>query len=117
MCAAAGFLYLKFRPETNSDTKEITVTVIHADKSEKNFTYKTNAGFLGDVLTENGLIKGEKGEYGLYITTVDGETADDAREQWWCILKGEESVNTAADKTPVQDGDCFRLILKEGYDY
>ena len=51
----------------------------------------------------------------MFITTVDGETADDSKEQWWCITKGGEMVNTGADQTPIQDQDQFELTLKEGY--
>ena len=67
------------------------------------------------MLTEEGLAEGTEGPYGMFITTVDGETADDSKEQWWCITKGGEMVNTGADQTPIQDQDQFELTLKEGY--
>ena len=51
----------------------------------------------------------------MFITTVDGETADESKEQWWCITKSGEMVNTGADQTPIQDQDIFELTLKEGY--
>ena len=51
----------------------------------------------------------------MYILTVDGETADESKQQWWCITKGGEMVNTSVDTTPIQDGDQFELTLKEGY--
>ena len=44
-----------------------------------------------------------------------GETADASRQQWWCLTKGGESVNTSADQTPIADGDVFELTLTEGY--
>ena len=25
----------------------------------------------------------QQGEYGLYVLTVDGETADESEQQWW----------------------------------
>ena len=31
------------------------------------------------------------------------------------ITKGGEMVNTSIETTPIQDGDKFELILKEGY--
>ena len=55
------------------------------------------------------------GPYGLFITAVDGEKADDTKQQWWCITKGGETVNTSAEQTPIADGDRFELTMKEGY--
>ena len=112
---AAGLLYMKFKPKTTEGEKKITVTVIHADESEKTFEYDTDVEYLGEILLKEKLIEGEKGQYGLYIQTVDGETANDSKQQWWCITKGGEMVNTAVDTTPIQDGDQFELTLKEGY--
>ena len=68
-----------------------------------------------EVLKENELVDGEEGEYGLFIQTVDKETADEGKQQWWCITKGGEQVNTSADQTPIADQDQFELTLKEGY--
>ena len=48
-------------------------------------------------------------------TEADGETANESLQQWWCITKGGEQVNTSVDSTPIQDGDHFELTLKEGY--
>ena len=48
-------------------------------------------------------------------TEADGETADESRQQWWCITKGGETVNTSADQTPIHDNDQFEITLKEGY--
>ena len=61
------------------------------------------------------LVDGEDGEFGMFITTADGEQADDSKQQWWCITKAGEQVNTSADQRPVADGDEFELTLKEGY--
>lgn len=109
------FIYQAFKPGTVEGAKEIKIVVVHADGEEKEFTYNTDAEYLGEVLEENKLVEGNKSQYGLFITTVDGEKADDAKQQWWCITKAGEQVNTAVDDTPVQDGEQFELTLKEGY--
>lgn len=115
VCLGAGLLYLKFRPETVQGEKNIQVTVVHGDGEEKKLAYSTDKEYLGEILLEDGMIQGEEGPYGLFIETVDGETADSSRQQWWCITKAGEQVNSAVDATPVQDGDSFELTLKEGY--
>ena len=113
--AAAGLLYMKFKPGTTAGVKEITVKVSALENGEESFTYQTDAEYLGEVLTANKLIEGEDGQYGLFITTANGVKADDSKQQWWCITKGGEQVNTSADQTPIQDGDQFELTLTEGY--
>ena len=116
MIALAMFgVYQVFMPKGQAGAKEIKVTVVHADQTSREFTYQTDAAYLGEVLTAEELIEGEDNEFGIYIKTVDGETADESKEQWRCITKGGERVDTGADQTPVADGDAFELTLMEGY--
>ena len=77
--------------------------------------YQTDAEYLGKVLEDEQLVEGDQGQYGLFITVADGEQADDSKQQWWCLTKGGEMVNTSADQTPIADGDRYELTLKEGY--
>lgn len=95
--------------------KHITVEVIHKDGSLKTFTYQTEQEYLGEVLAGEKLVSGESGAYGLFITTVDGETADDANQEWWCITKNNEQLNTSCDQTPIADGEKYELTLMTGY--
>ena len=114
-CIAAGILVHVYKPETSVGEKEIDIIVIHSDKTENTFTCQTDAEYLADVLLDNEIADGEVGSYGLFITTVDEETADSSKQQWWCITKGGEQVNSGADTLPVADGDQFELTLMEGY--
>ena len=115
LCIAAGVLFHTNKPETTAGAKEINIVVVHADQTEKSFTYQTDAEYLADVLLEKELVDGEMGSYGLFIKTVDGETADDSKQKWWCITKGGEQVNSGADALPIADGDQFELTMMEGY--
>ena len=114
-CLLAALLYLQTRSETAAGDKTIDVVVVHGDGSEAAFQYQTDAEYLGDVLTENGLVEGTESTYGLFITTVDGETADDSLQQWWCITREGEMLSTGADQTPIADGEQYELTLTEGY--
>ena len=67
------------------------------------------------MLVDENLVSGENGAYGMFITSVDGETADDANQEWWCITKKNERLNTSADQTPIADGDAYELTLTIGY--
>lgn len=117
LCVAAGLLYMNFKPETTEGSKEITVKVVDTDGTENELVYKTDAEYLGQVLLDNKLIEGEQQEFGFFIKSVDGKTADDAKQQWWCITKNGEQVVTSVDTTPIQDGEQYELTLKEGYDF
>lgn len=91
--------------------KTLSIQVIVSEEDTRAFTVTTDENYLGPALEAEGLIEGEKGQYGLFITTVDGVKADDSKKQWWCITKGGEDVYTGADSTPIADGDCFELTL------
>lgn len=111
--AAAVLLILWYltRPEPQEGEKQIVIEVIHGDGREEKFSYQTDVEYLGELLTEKGLAEGTQGPYGLYITTVDGEIAQDSLRQWWAITKGGQRVDTGADATPIADGDCFELTM------
>ena len=111
--AAALMLGLWYfnRPQARAGAKTVAVEVVHGDGASKEFSYNTPAEYLGELLVDEGLAQGEQGAYGLFITTVDGETARDSLRQWWCITKGGERVDTGADATPIADGDHFELTL------
>lgn len=108
-------IYRFTREDTAKGAKTVTVEVIHKDSSLKTFEYHTDREYLGEVLADEALATGEEGAYGLFITTVDGETADDANQEWWCITKDGEYLNTSADQTPIADGEKYELTLTVGW--
>lgn len=108
-------LYFGLRDRGSVGDKEISVTVVHRDASQKEFTIETEAAYLGEALLAEGVIAGEEGEYGLYVTEADGETADETNQEWWCVTKGGEAVMTGVDLTPIEDGDQFEITLTVGW--
>lgn len=102
--------------EAKKSTKQINLTVIGADKAEKSFKIDTTKENLRGALEQEKLISGtESKEYGLMITTVDGYTVDESKQEWWQITKDGEFLNTGVDSTPIADGDSFELTLMVGY--
>lgn len=109
---AAG-IYFVARPKTDaaSGAKSITVDVVHADGTSKTFTYQTDAEFLGEVLQSEGLVQGTESDYGLYITTVDGEEAVYENDgAYWAFYVGEDYASQGVDTTPVEDGATYSLV-------
>ena len=103
------------RPATSQGSKTITVEVVHKDGSSKDFTYHTDAEYLGEVLLAEGLIQGDEGDYGLYITAVDGEEAVyETDGAYWAFYVGDEYASLGVDQTPIADGDSFSLVYTVG---
>lgn len=113
--AALFGVYRLTRQNAEAGAKTVTITIIHKDASQKTFTCHTDREYLGELLTDEAIADGESGPYGLFITTVDGETADETAQEWWCITKNLEMLNTSADQTPLADGDQYELTLTTGY--
>lgn len=97
------------------EEKTIKVIVTHKDESKKEFEYTTDLEMLGDLLTAEKLVEGTEGEMGLYITTVDGEKAEDKNQEWWKIMQNGEMAQTGADTLQMADGDTYELIFTTGY--
>ena len=95
------------RPESTEGAKSITVQVVHADKTEKSFTYTTDAEKLGAFLEAENLIVGS-GD-GMFHT-VDGEKADwSINQSYWALyLDGEYAMEGIYDITIV-DGTAYKL--------
>ena len=118
LLAVIGLLagvYAGNRPKTTQGEKQFTVTVVHGDGSQKEFSYATDEEYLGPVLLEEGLIEGSDSEYGLMISAVDGETADwTVNQSYWALYVGEEYAVTGIDTTPVTNGESYSLVYTLG---
>lgn len=99
----------------STGAKAITLTVTHKDGSTKEFNLETTEENLGAALLAEKIISGNDGEYGLFVTTVDGETADEGNQEWWCLTIGGETATTGVDSTPIEDGGAYELTLTVGY--
>ena len=103
------------RPAAQEGAKKLVVTVVHGDGSSKDFSIATDAEFLRGALEEQALIEGSESEFGLFVTAVDGETADSDQQQWWCFSKDGEDLVTGVDDTMIADGEHYEITLKTGW--
>ncbi len=112
---AMVWLWLGSREKTIEGGKAITVTVVHSDGSGKDFSYNTNAEYLGEVILGEGLVEGVEGPYGLEIHAVDGETASwEENQSYWALYEGEEYAMTGADGVVLTDGGVYKLVYTIG---
>jgi len=124
LLAAAGLVltvvvmlgvWFSTRPAPREGIKHITVEVCHGNGETKTFAYDTDAEYLGELLQEEGLISGSEGPFGLYVDTVDGETADfTINQSWWQLTCNGESAQTGADQVIIEDGGNYVWIYTIG---
>lgn len=115
LIAAFALIYTFFIAKPVQGLKNIHIEVVHKDETSKTFDIQTEAKFLRQALEEKNLIKGKESQGGLYVLTVDGETVDEAKQEWWCFTENKETLNTGVDTTPVKDGDQFEITFKVGW--
>lgn len=108
-------IWMGTRPPAVEGAKALTIQVVHGDGSAKNFDIHTDAENLGDALLEHKelAVVGSNGEYGLYITSVDGEEASDADHTYWSISQEGEMLTVGVDNQPIADGERYELTLSK----
>ena len=89
--------------------------VVDADGKETEFTVKTDADTVGKALLDANLIAGEDSEYGLYVKTVNGITADyDTDGSYWAFYINGEYATTGVDSTEIEDGATYTFKVEKG---
>ena len=109
-------IFYQNKPQPQAGSKAFTLEVIDDQGAEKAYSGKTDAEYLADLMKElqaqgDFSYEGETGEYGLFISTVNGLTADyDTNGAYWSIMVNGEYGQYGADAQPVADGDDFQLV-------
>lgn len=99
--------------ELGSGAKSLPVEIKVKDHTVK-CTVHTDSDTVGAALLENGLISGEQGDYGLYIKSVNGITADyDIDQSYWAFYINGEYAMTGVDSTAITKGDSYQLVYSK----
>lgn len=112
--ALMAVLSLTSKPQAVEGSKQVTITIIHKDGTEKNLEYATDLEYLSELLLEKELVTGyESQEYGFTIESVDGVTADWSKDSaYWALYEGDEYATTAASGIVLVDGGVYKLIYE-----
>ena len=98
-----------------ADAVSFKVVVTDLDGKETTFEYSSNAASVGEALVAEGLIEGHETEYGLYIDTVNGITADwDNDQTYWAFYINGEYATTGIDGTEIVADTTYGLTLTKG---
>ncbi len=102
------------RKETETaEGTEIKITVSVTNKAGETVEQEvtTTGTTLADALIESGIVAENMDDYGLYILTVNGETADYSVDQsYWAVSKNGEYLMTGASSTKIADGEHYELV-------
>ena len=111
--AQAGAEVQREGGELGEGSKEFALTVTDKDGNETQFEIHTDKETVGEALQELNLIDGEEGEYGLFVKTVNGITADyDADGVYWAFYVNGEYAASGVDVTQITEGDSYALKVE-----
>ena len=115
LAVAALVIWQVNKPAAQKGGKEITVNIDHLNGDDTSYTISTDEEYLRGALEQEDLIEGTESEYGLYVQTVDGETADESKQEWWGYSVNGEFAELGVDSQPVADGDVYDFVLNVGW--
>ena len=115
LAVAALVIWQVNKPAAQKGGKEITVNIDHLNGDDTSYTISTDEEYLRGALEQENLIEGTESEYGLYVQTVDGETADESKHEWWGYSVNAEFAELGVDSQPVADGDVYDFVLNVGW--
>ncbi len=91
-----------------------SLKVADQEGAETEFEIRTDKETVGEALLELELIEGDESEYGLYVKTVNGITADyDEDGTYWAFYIGGEYAQTGVDSTPVTEGGEYSFKVEK----
>lgn len=111
--AIFAVIYAMAKPKANQGSKAVKIEVTDNEGKITTYETKTDAEYLSQIFDEidDLTVEGPEGDYGLYIDTVNGLTADYAADgAYWSIYVNGEYGNYSADQQPVTDGDVYGLV-------
>lgn len=94
--------------------KSFSFSVFDADNKETCFEIHSDKKTVGEALLDVNLISGDDGEYGLYVKTVNGITADYDKDQtYWAFYVNDEYATTGVDMTDIVDGESYSFKIEK----
>ena len=118
-CIAVMYgVFVRQKPKASEGSKHITIEVVDDNSDVKSYEFSTDAEFLKEAMDELALkeefsFAGEDGDYGFFITTINGLTAIYEEDgSYWSIYVNDEYGQYGADQQPVTDGDTYKFAYE-----
>lgn len=88
--------------------------VVDAEGNETDFLVSTDEETVGAALLAVDLIAGEDSEFGLYVKTVNGITADyDVDGSYWAFYVNGEYATAGVDSTDIENGAEYMFKVEK----
>ena len=119
-CGTAETETDEFTPVSDGETigegaKTFPLTITDGEGNVVNVTVKTDEETVGGALLALGLIAGDESEYGLYVKSVNGITAEyETDGTYWAFYINGEYAMTGVDQTPIAEGETYQLTVEKG---
>lgn len=96
--------------EVGQGANTVAITVVAEEKSIV-ITLKTDETNFGQALRKSGFVQGSDGDYGLYISHVNGIKAVYEEDgAYWSFLDGESNyMSTGVDGIELTGNDAYQL--------
>lgn len=89
-------------------------TVVDKDGNATEFEIHTDKATVGEALLELNLIEGDDGQYGLYVKSVNGITADyDVDQTYWAFYVNDAYATSGVDVTPIEAGAKYAFKVEK----
>lgn len=112
--AVSGAIEDSSATDIGKGEKHFVFTVSNGE-TEKVYNVRTDKTTVGEALLELGLIDGEEGQYGLFVKTVDGVTADyDADKSYWAFYINGEYASVGVDSAEIENGAKYAMVKEIG---
>ena len=94
--------------------KTFAVEVTDSEGKVTAFTVKTDETTVGAALLALEIIAGEDSQYGLYVKTVNGITADYDKDQtWWGFYVDGALAPAGVDTTDIVEGSIYGFKVEK----
>lgn len=113
MITVAGCGSKKVASEVSEAAKSFTFVVTDKEGVDTTFNISTTKKTVGEALTDEGLLEGTQGEYGLYVTKVNGiEAIYENDGTYWAFYINDEYAMSGVDTTDVEDGAKYAFKVE-----
>ena len=93
---------------------QFDLMIVDLEGNDTILEINTDKETLGEALLEYGIISGEDSEYGLYVKTVNGITADyNVDQTYWALYIEGEYATTGIDSTKIEAGKTYSLEISK----